>query len=133
MGRMILVYLTKSFSHSILERNSFSIDISLLTVDIIPQKPPSFNILRLFLLFLPIFMVISKKIKPTKSTYIMWNDIHFLFSSISLISITLSGSTKTHFGATKQNRTADLRVTNPLLYQLSYIGKNINYRLVSIF
>ena len=26
------------------------------------------------------------------------------------------------FGATKQNRTADLRVTNPLLYQLSYSG-----------
>ena len=26
------------------------------------------------------------------------------------------------FGANKQNRTADLRVTNPLLYQLSYIG-----------
>ena len=25
-------------------------------------------------------------------------------------------------GANKQNRTADLRVTNPLLYQLSYIG-----------
>ena len=28
-------------------------------------------------------------------------------------------------GATKQNRTADLRVTNPLLYQLSYSGKYI--------
>ena len=27
-------------------------------------------------------------------------------------------------GATKQNRTAGLRVTNPLLYQLSYSGKH---------
>lgn len=30
------------------------------------------------------------------------------------------------FGAVMQNRTADLRVTNPLLYQLSYSGINFN-------
>jgi len=61
MGRMILVYLTKAFSHSILERNSFSIAISLLTVDIISQKPPFFNILRLFLTFFTISMDKRKK------------------------------------------------------------------------
>ncbi len=31
------------------------------------------------------------------------------------------------FGANKQNWTADLRVTNPLLYQLSYIGIEVLY------
>ena len=49
MGRMILVYLTKAFSHSILESNSFSTDNFLLTMRIISQKPPFFNDLRLFL------------------------------------------------------------------------------------
>jgi hypothetical protein len=38
-------------AHSILERNSFSIAISLLTTRIISQKPPHFNILRLFFTF----------------------------------------------------------------------------------
>ena len=47
----------------------------------------------------------------------------FLFSLKSLVVILSSGSTKTHYGATKQNRTAGLRVTNPSLYQLSYSGK----------
>ena len=37
-------------------------------------------------------------------------------------------------GATKQNRTADLRVTNPLLYQLSYSGtSNILYMQKYLF
>lgn len=111
--------LLKVQAHSILERNSFSIAISLLTVDIISQKPPFSNILRLFLTFLPI-LVVKVKNKPTKSTYILWNDIHFLFSSNSLVAILLNGSTKTHYGATGRNRTADLQVTNLLLYQLSY-------------
>ena len=34
----------------------------------------------------------------------------------------------TYFGATSQNRTGDLQVTNLLLYQLSYYG--INYYLL---
>jgi hypothetical protein len=31
-----------------------------------------------------------------------------------------------HFGADGRNRTGDLRITNALLYQLSYIGENHN-------
>ena len=56
------MYLTRSFSHSILECNSLLIAISLLTVDIISQKPPFFNILRLILTFLPVKINKSKKI-----------------------------------------------------------------------
>ena len=78
-GRMILVYLTKAFSHSILECNSLLIAISLLTVDIISQKPPFSIFWGYLLLLLPIFIDKSKKIKPIKSTYILWNDIHFVF------------------------------------------------------
>ena len=67
-GRMILVYLTKAFSHSILERNSLFIDISLLIVDIISQKPPFFNILRLILTFFTNTDNKKQKNKPTKCT-----------------------------------------------------------------
>lgn len=61
------ILLLKVQAHSILERNSFSIAISLLTVDIISQKPHFFHILRL------LFTFISKKQKnkSTKSTYIL--------------------------------------------------------------
>ena len=70
-GRMILVYLTKAFSHSILECNSLLIAISFLTVAIISQKPPFLNALRLILTFFTNTDNKSKKIKPTKSTYIL--------------------------------------------------------------
>ena len=115
---MILVYLTKSFSHLIFESNSFWIVISFLTVDIISQNPPFFNILRL------LFTFISKKQKISRLNRLIYCEMifTFLFSLKSLVVILSSGSTKTHYGATKQNRTADLRVTNPLLYQLSYSG-----------
>lgn len=56
------MYLTKAFSPSILECNSLLIAISLLTVDIISQNPPFFNILRLSFTFLPILIFKSKKI-----------------------------------------------------------------------
>ena len=92
------MYLTKSFSHLILESNSFSIDIFLLTMRIISQKPPFFNISRLFSYFLP---QKSKKIKPIKSTYIC----DFLFSSNSLLSKTLKSSTKILIGAQSGTRT----------------------------
>ena len=120
------MYLTKAFSHSILERNSLCIAISLLTVDIISQKPPFFNILRL------LFTFISKKQKISRLNRLIYCEMifTFLFSLKSLVVILSSGSTEMHYGANKQNRTADLRVTNPLLYQLSYIGK---YSLLLIY
>ncbi len=44
-------------------------------------------------------MAKSKKIKPTKSTDIMWNDINLLFSSNLTLSIVLNSSMKMHYGA----------------------------------
>ena len=67
MGRMILVYLTKAFSPSILECNSLLIAISLLTVDIISQNPPFFNTSRLF-------SALKQKNKPIKSTYMCYSQ-----------------------------------------------------------
>ena len=95
---MILVYLTKAFSHSILECNSLLIAISLLTVDIISQKPPFFNISRLFITFITNFINKSKKISRL-NRLIYCEMIFTLFSLNSLVSIITSGSTKTHYGA----------------------------------
>ncbi len=47
-------------------------------------------------------------------------SIFLLINQVFLIS-----SKKHKVGATRQNRTADLRVTNPLLYQLSYSGMTL--------
>ena len=105
---MILVYLTKAFSHSILESNSLFIGISLLTVDIISQKPPFFNVLRLFLTFLPIKIIKSKKISRL-NRLIYCEMIFTLFSSNSVISICIAGSTKTHYGAGRGNWTLATR------------------------
>ena len=80
-------------AHSILESNSLLILFFFLTILIIPHHPSFF------------------KIKATKkSTF----TVDF--------SILSSGATILLNGANRQNRTADLQVTNLLLYQLSYIG-----------
>ena len=131
------MYLTKAFSHSILECNSLLIAISLLTVDIISQKPPFFNILRLFLTCITNFINKSKKISRL-NRLIYCEMIFTLFSSNSLVSINTSGSTKTHYGAYSQNRTDDLILTMDALYLLSYEGTfinlhNLEYFLLSFF
>ena len=123
---------------SILERNSLLMLISFLIVCIIPRKPPSFKILRLFSVsfkkypsqFVTFCRYSSKgqKIKPiNKSTYILWYDSHIvlyanfygahcapLHSSISI------SATKTKIGASNGSRTRDLVLTKDALCQLSY-------------
>lgn len=49
------------------------------------------------------------KNKPIKSAYINVIDTYFIISSNLLISIFLSGSTKMHFGAGRENRTLEDR------------------------
>ena len=80
-------------AHSILESNSSRILFFFFTILIIPHHPSFF------------------KLKATKNQPFTVD-----------LSILSSGATILLNGATKQNRTADLRVTNPLLYQLSYSG-----------
>lgn len=108
--------LLKVQAHSILERNSFSIAIFLLTVDIISQEPPFFNILRL------LFTFISKKQKISRLNRLICCEMifTFLFSLNSLVAILSSGSTKTHYGASNRIRTGDLYLTKVVLYLLSY-------------
>ena len=85
-------------AHSILESNSLLILFFFFTMLIIPHHPSFF------------------KIKATKkSTF----TVDF--------SILSSGATILLNGATGQNRTADLQVTNLLLYQLSYSSISIAY------
>ena len=61
----------------------------------------------------------SKKI--SRLNRLIYCEIIFtLFPSNSVISICITGSTKTHYGATRQNRTADPILTMDVLYLLSY-------------
>ena len=92
-------------AHSILESKFSFILFFFFTILIIPHHPSFF------------------KIKATKkSTFTV---------DLSMFS---SGATILLNGATKQNRTADLRVTNPLLYQLSYSGiLNVQDKFYRIF
>ncbi len=73
-------------------------------------------ILRLSFTFLPILIFKSKKIKPTKSTYIVkWYSLSFTSNQLwsTLCSATYSSitssSTKTHYGAVTENRTRATR------------------------
>ena len=89
-------------AHSILESNSLLILFFFFTILIISHQPFLFN-----------------KKRQKKSTF--YSQLNFS-----------SGATILPFGALRQNRTADLRVTNPLLYQLSYKSISIcNYTIYS--
>lgn len=89
-------------AHSILESNSLLILFFFFTILIISHQPFLFN-----------------KKRQKKSTF--YSRLNFSF-----------GATILYFGALRQNRTADLRVTNPLLYQLSYKSISIcNYTIYS--
>ena len=60
------------------------------------------------------------------------NQPDFIFWLI-FVFICFISSNRYVIGANRQNRTADLRVTNPLLYQLSYIGITLFYCIIIIF
>lgn len=65
------------------------------------------------------YLLIGSTIKAYLSYLVDSNKLIYEFKDNKMLWKKRNGN-----GATKQNRTADLRVTNPLLYQLSYSGIN---------